>query len=109
MSTNLANAFHQLLGLHSRMMTIERPGGPGPFNIRVTPSNYSRNLAGPEEVIVEGREFVISKKALEDISFPPLRRGDRLKDPELGSHIVSEVRELLGFGGAIVGYRIRCS
>ena len=109
MSSSLGNAFNQLLALHSRKVTIARPGGVGPVEIKVTPSNYSRNLAGPEEVVIAGREFVISKYTLDSVSFPVPRRGDRLVDPELGTHIISEVRELLGFGGSILGYRVRCS
>jgi hypothetical protein len=107
--SNLANAFNQLLGIHFRTVTITRPGGPGPFTIKITPSNYSRNLAGPEEIAIEGREYVVAKAALDAVSFPMPKRGDRLTDPDLGTHVVSEVRELLGFGGAIVGYRLRCS
>lgn len=109
MSTNLGNAFNQLLQIHSRDMKISRPGGIGPFDIKITPSNYSRNLAAPEEISVEGKEFVVTKYALEKVSFGVPRRGDKLVDPEMGTHIVSEVRELIGLGGAILGYRLRCS
>lgn len=109
MSANLGNAFNQLLSIHCRTVTITRPGGPGPLTIKITPSNYSRNLSAPEEIVIEGREFVVAKFVLDTVGFPMPKRGDRLVDPELGTSVVSEVRELLGFGGAILGYRIRCS
>jgi hypothetical protein len=106
--SNLANAFNRLLGLHFRTVTLTRPGGAS-VTVKMTPSNYSRNLAGPEEMIVEGREFVVAKANLDAVSFPMPKRGDRIADAALGTHVVSEVKELLGFGGAIIGYRIRCS
>lgn len=107
--SNLSNAFHTLLMLHSRSMTIERPGQYGPFTIKASPANYFRNLAGPEEAAIEGREFVVSKKALDDVSFPAPRRGDRLEDADTGLNMISEVREMYGFGGTIIGYRLRTS
>jgi hypothetical protein len=109
MSSNLTNAFNHLLGIHSRKVTIERPGIVPAVEIKVTPSNYSRNLAGPEETIIDGREFVITLSALSSVNFPTPRRGDRIKDPDMGTHVISEVRELVGFGGAILGFRVRCS
>lgn len=90
-------------------MTIERPGSIAAVSIKVTPSNYSRNLAGPEEVVIEGREYVISKHTLDLVNYPVPKRGDRLKDTELGVNVISEVKEIFGFGGAILGYRVRCS
>lgn len=110
MSANLANAFRQLLGIHSRTITLERLGTvPLSVTVKVTPANYSRNLAGPEEIIIEGREYVVAKGNLDDVSFPMPKRGDRIKDPDIGVHVISEVRELYGFGGTIIGYRLRCS
>lgn len=75
--------------------------------IRVAPANYFRNLSGPGETIIEGKEFVISKNSLDIVSFPPPRRGDRIKDSESGINTISEVREMHGFGGSIIGYRVR--
>ena len=77
--------------------------------IRVTPSNYFRNLAAPEEIVIEGREFVISKQNLDSVYFPAPKRGDRITDPDIGLSVISEVREMFDFGGAIIGYRIRSS
>ena len=109
MSSSLADAFNNLLGIHFRTVTLERPGTIAPVSIKVTPSNYSRNLAGPEEITIAGREYVIAKANLEAVSFPFPRKGDRIKDTETGTHVISEVKELYGFGGAILGYRVSCS
>lgn len=103
----LSSAFNALLGSHGRQVTIERPDVVAAVTIRVTPSNYFRNLAGPEETIVEGSEFIISKKVLVEVNFPPPQRGDVISDPELGFRIVAEIREMFDFGGSIMGYRIR--
>jgi hypothetical protein len=110
MSSSLADAFNQLLGIHFRTMTIERVGSSpiAAVSIKVSPSNFTRNLSGPEEIVIEGREFVISKGALDSVLYPVPKRGDRLKDPELGVNVITEVRELFGFGGGILGYRVRC-
>jgi len=89
-------------------MTIERPSVINPVAIKVSPSNYFRNLQGPEEIVMSGREFVISKKSLDAVAYPIPKRGDRLKDTELGTSIISEVREMFSFGGDIVGFRVRC-
>lgn len=105
----LANAFRSLLEIHSRPMTIERVGEIAVAQIKATPSNYFRNLAAPEDMIIEGREFVISKAILDEVSYPAPRRGDRLKDTEIGVNIISEVREMYDFGGKIIGYRVRTS
>lgn len=103
----LANAFHLLLKLHSRPMTIERPGNPA-VPLRVTPSNYFRNTEAPEETVIKGREFVVSKKAVVDSGFTlPIKRGDVLRDPELGKNAITDVREMYDFGGNILGYRLR--
>jgi hypothetical protein len=75
--------------------------------IKIAPSNYSRILASVEETTVAGKEFVISKKSLDVVYFPHIRRGDRIKDLELGFSVVTEVREMFGLGGDILGYRVR--
>lgn len=107
---SLSGAFNSLLFLHSRTVTIERPGKITPaVSIEISPSNYFRNLAGPSDVVIEGREFVISKKVLQNASYPAPKRGDRINDPDTGLMMVSEVQEMYDLGGAIIGYRIRTS
>lgn len=103
----LKMAFNYLLKVHSREVTLSRPGGVS-VDIRVSPSNYFRNLAGVGEVVTEGKEYVLSKEALDDSGFTvPLKRGDRITDPETGLMTISEVREMYDFGGGIIGYRLR--
>jgi hypothetical protein len=77
--------------------------------IKLSPSNYSRLLASPEETVVTGREFVVSKNILDAVFFPNIKRGDRIIDPQLGANTVTDVKEMHGLGGIIMGYRIRTS
>ena len=101
-------ALDAMLGIHNRQMNIERPDLNLVVAVKATPSNYSRNLQGPEQVVVDGKEFVISKHALDTATFPcPPKRGDRLVDPDLGDMSIVEVREMFDLGGAIIAYRIR--
>ena len=105
---SLANAFNQLLFLQKRPATIERNGSISAVNIFISPSNYARNLQGPEETVSEGKEFVISKKILDLVSYPRPKRGDVIRDVDLGKNTVADIREMYDFGGAVIGYRIRC-
>lgn len=109
----LANAFNFLISLHSRSVTIERPGDGeeaiSSVSIRVTPANYFRNLSAPEEVVVEGKEYIVSKDILSSVGYPAPKRGDILDDVDTGLSTISEVREMYDFGGTIMGYRLRTS
>lgn len=66
----LDRAFNMILRLHSRPATLVRPRTNGDFRTecRITPSNYFRILQAPSDTIIEGREFIISKKIL--LGFP---------------------------------------
>lgn len=109
----LSNAFNFLIQLHSRGVTIERPGDGeeaiSAVSIKITPANYFRNLSAPEEIVVEGKEFIVSKETLSSANYPTPKRGDILDDSETGTSTISEVREVYDFGGAIMGYRLRTS
>lgn len=105
---SIANAFNQLLFLQKRPATIERNGSIAAVNIFISPSNYARNLQGPEEIVSEGKEFVISKKNLESVNYPRPKRGDVIRDSELGKNTIVDIREMYDFGGAVIGYRLRC-
>jgi hypothetical protein len=107
--TQLKDAFNGLLKLKSRKMTLSRPGGSS-CTVYAASSNYSRILNGPGETVIYGREFVITRDDLKKVNFPlPLKRGDRLQDEEFGIKVISEVEEMIGLGGEILGYRIRTS
>ena len=103
----LGNAFNQLLFIHSRKVTIKRRDTGQSKEIKVSPSNYYRNLNGPEEITMKGREFVISKVSLDSVSFPRPKRGDVIEDPDLGRNTIVEVREMFDLGGRVIGYRVR--
>lgn len=104
----IGNAFNSLLFLHSIEATIERPGQITARDIKVSPSNYYRNLQGVEEIVMKGREFVISRKSLDDSGFNQvLKRGDVIRTPELGKNTIVESREMFDLGGRIIGYRVR--
>lgn len=112
MVDSLSNAFNALLFIHSRVVTIEHPGrltSLGPVSIKISPSNYFRNLAGPEETVITGSEFVVSKAVLDAAGFPAPRRGDRIEDPETGIAEITEVRPMHNLGASIMGYRCRTS
>lgn len=56
----LRAALNFLTGLHSRVGTLKRYGSPDIFSpCRITPSNYFRNLRGPEYTTIKGSEFII--------------------------------------------------
>lgn len=104
------DTFNAILSLHRRAMTITRPGSPDVVvNIFATPSNYFRNLEVTNAVTTPGREFVISKQVLDNVSFPTPKKGDYLTDVNLGTMTISEIREMHDLGGAIMGYRVRIS
>jgi hypothetical protein len=100
-------AFNFLLQTHSRVMLLETADFSKSIEIKVAPSNYFRNFAGPEEVVVEGQEFIIAKDFLQDFGTP--KRGDRLVDQDLGENTITEIRPMHDYGGAIIGYRVRTS
>ena len=104
----LTNAFNMALKLTARTMTLTRPGVVGSYSILVSPSNYSRNFQGPEEMVVTGAEFVVSVYNLQQSGFPnTLKRGDWLTDSVMGKMAITEVDEMIGLGGTILGYRVR--
>lgn len=106
---SLKDAFNSLLSVHARTVTLTRRVAGGPNltgQVKVTPANYYRKLAGPDEIIIEGREFVIAKDALTEIGFTNLRRGDVLTDADMGNMVIDTVREMYDLGGGIIGYRV---
>lgn len=98
-----------VLNLHGRSMTIFRPATVivNTGTIRATPSNYFRNMEVADKITTEGREFVISKDSLDAISFPTIRKGDKLVDTAMGTMTINECREMFDIGGVIIGYRVR--
>lgn len=101
---SLKDAFNALLAMQSRSMTLKRAADE--ITVKAAPSNYSRNLAGPSDIAIKGREFVISK---DDLVTPltKIRRGDSLIDVDFGTMAVTEVIEMYDLGGAVIGFRVR--
>jgi hypothetical protein len=109
---SLRDAFEAILSRHSRSVTLLRRPASGPDisgTVKVSPSNYFRNLQGPDNLVIEGREFVITKTSLEAAGFTVLRRGDILQDSELGESVIDQIREMYDLGGAVIGYRCTTS
>jgi len=108
MSFNLEGAFNQAVALQSKQMTYYQVSTENEVTIDIAPSNYFRNHAMLEEMVSEGREFVISKKVFDatTLTGPPVR-GDRIIHADIGNFTIKEVREMVVMG-EIVGYRVRC-
>ena len=104
MSNRYVNAFKFVINKQGREVSLER--GATIVNITMAPSNYFRNLSSLEDMVIDGHEFIVSKDALDTVSFPTPRRGDVIYDSITGSNSVTEVKELFILG-ALAGYRLR--
>lgn len=102
---SINNAFNTLIGMQGREMTLRKADGSSSITLKAAISNYFRNLSGPEESVIEGREFVVKKEDLKVFGVP--ERGDSLTDGELGRNTIKEVRPMITLGGQIIGYRLR--
>jgi len=106
MSFDPESAFNKVLALQAREISIHDMELPLKVTIKAAPSNYFRNLSGPEETVMTGREFVISKKDLDAVSFPTPKRGHKIIDGDFGVSTIISVKEMVILGN-IVGYRVR--
>jgi hypothetical protein len=104
---SLNDAFNTLLQLSQTSYVYERPGEVDTFNVNASISNYSRNIDGPEEIIMEGREYVISAKEFEGQAFTFPKRGDRLISATSQENVIGSVMEMRGMKGELLGYRVR--
>ena len=106
---NLNSAFNVALSITGFDILWERPGET-PETIRVSSSNYSRNMDGPADVIMEGREFIIAFSEVKDSALLPPKRGERLVDESTagyGINVIRHIELMKGLGGEIIGYRVR--
>jgi hypothetical protein len=104
---SLKAAFNLALTLApKRLVTLERPGVYS-VKVNISPGNYARKMMGIGDTIIDGREFVISKEALQLVSAPTIKRGDRITDEEVGLLTIDDVREMHDLTGEIIGYRVR--
>lgn len=107
MCSMLTDAFDMGLSIVEKDATWIRPSEVLTYPIKVSLSNYSRNMLGPEEITMTGREFVVSKRRLENIVFYPMVRGDIIVVDEYGDNHVTDVREMPGLNGEVLGFRVR--
>lgn len=103
---SLDNAFNYVWNLQARPCVLHNLDTDETYNIKAAPSNYFRNMAGPEEIEYEGREFVLSKANLDLNSAPIPTRNLRITDATFGTENIKEVREMILLG-SIIGYRVR--
>jgi hypothetical protein len=99
----LEDAFNNLLRLKQMSATLNRDADTS--NVLVSPSSYSRSMAGPSNVEIEGDEFVLSKRNLEAPLTEP-KRGDRLV---VGGNFysITHIIPLYNVGGTVMGWRMR--
>lgn len=106
----LDNAFDFIISVQGINVTYERNAGTESVLMRIAPSNYFRNLAAMEDIQIEGREFVISKKTFDESAltnkFP--ERGDVILNNDIENNSITEIKELFVLG-KLVGYRVRTS
>lgn len=105
---SLSAIFTQTLNLQSRDVVLHDMENDIEYNVKLANSNYFRNLAGPEETVIEGREFVISKDILDQVSAPIPKRGFKIVDPDFGASTITEIRDMIILG-KLVGFRVRTS
>ena len=104
----LRQAFNAITKIHSRKAVLKRLGDPDQLTgIRIAPSSYFRNLEGPSQVLVRGREFIIPVDSIVNKFSPLVKRGDRIEDATYGSLAIDEIIEMVDLGGEIMGYRVR--
>lgn len=102
---SIKSAFEYTFNLKARSMEIEKRDASTLQAIKAAPSNYFRNRSLPEDMVVEGFEFVLSKESLGSFGVP--KRGDRLIDSELGVNTLVEIEPMYDLKGVILGYRVR--
>ena len=107
MSFNLEGAFNFVLRFQSKTITYYQVSSDTEDTITLAPSNYFRNHEMLEEMVSEGREYVISKKIFNDTFTGEPVRGDRIIDGDVGNLTIRDIREMSVFG-KVVGYRVRC-
>jgi hypothetical protein len=108
----LKQAFNAVTKIHSRKAVLTRFGVTDTdadqlTELRITPSNYFRNLEGPSATIIRGREFIIPVDSIVNKFSPVLKRGDKIEDELVGSMALDEITEMHDLGGSILGYRVR--
>lgn len=108
MSINLESAFNYVISLKGKPLTLHDLETDTQVTFKIAKANYFRNLQGMEEITIKGREFVISKKLLEDSGFPGLEKNTRIIDGS-SSFTITEIEEMEALEGQVLGYRVKTS
>ena len=87
--------FNKTLLIQASDMTIHNTNTDVKHTIKLAPSNYSRNLSGPEEITIEGKEFVVSKKALDAAGYGTLQIGHKIIGADIGVNTISEIKNAI--------------
>lgn len=111
----LADAFNMAYGIVAKQVNIVRVG-VATIPIKVAPTAFEATGDAPSEVIIEGRQFLVSSDLLNralaaagapGAAFKKLKRGDRIESlPDYGPYTIDKIDELPGLAGEVVGYRV---
>jgi hypothetical protein len=106
---SLQNAFDFVFSLKAKTYEVTDRDTPATYSLKLAPSNFFRDFAGPEQVSYPGREFVVSGTAITEAAITNgLKKGFVIKDTQTNEiYIIEEIREMYEFNAKIVGYRIR--
>lgn len=93
----------------SKTSKLTRLGSPDKtVTVPMAISNYGRSLAGPANVTITGKEFVMAKDTLEKTDFGDIpKKGDRIYYDGLGTLMIGFVDPMSDVGGDIIGWRLR--
>lgn len=97
----LQNAFNLILQLRGIDIVIKRQSDLSTHTVKAAQSFYYRKPVVDENIVGQGREYVISSKS---INFA-LKRGDTVIISNDEYYSIIEVKELRGFKD-VLGYRV---
>lgn len=106
---SLKNVFKAMLAKKARTVNIFRDPATK-YLITLSPTNYTRQPAGPAETVFTGFQFIVVKDYLDKSGFTAAnkvpRRGDMIEDVELGILTIDQVEPMYELNAVIVGYRL---
>lgn len=107
--TSITSAFNYLTNFASRKAKLYDRRNNAVYDIEIAPSNYFRNLSGPEEIGIEAFEFVISKSSLDSsglVGEP--KRGMYIEDTSRDNerYTLAVIKPLYVMGN-LLGFRVR--
>ena len=98
MSVNLQGSFDFILDLKGKNVQLKDVDNDITIPVKAAQSNYFRNFTSAEELIVPGREFVISNTDIKGSAIPVIEEKMRLIDGTQ-EFIITEIREMAGLKG----------